>query len=323
MDATTPLELTYCSKKIDTSAAHFGTLRISNEALDDREELWRRMAADGYLYLPGYLDREQVVEARNAFLERLHQSGLLDVRFAPAEGFVRPGRTLSFMPTVTRDNPALDRVLYAGAMMEFYDFFLGGPVRHFDYTWFRAKSPGINTATQPHCDIVYMGRGTQQLYTSWTPLSDIPYKMGGLMVLEHSHQIEELVQTYGQTDVDAYCENEGGRPREIVERAQAEMRELNEEERKEISWNSTGAYGTDALEVQRQLGRRWLSAEYQMGDLLVFCMHLMHASSDNQTNQIRLSSDSRYQLASESVDERWIGEDPPTHGIRAKRGMIC
>ena len=39
------------------------------------------------------------------------------------------------------------------------------------------------------------------------------------MVLEHSHQIEELVQTYGQTDVDAYCENEGGRPREIVERA--------------------------------------------------------------------------------------------------------
>ena len=323
MDATTPLELTYCSKKIDTSAAHFGTLRISNEALDDREELWRRMVADGYLYLPGYLDREQVVEARNAVLERLHQSGLLDVRFAPAEGFVRPGRTLSFMPTVTRDNPALDRVLYAGAMMEFYDFFLGGPVRHFDYTWFRAKSPGINTATQPHCDIVYMGRGTQQLYTSWTPLSDIPYKMGGLMVLEHSHQIEELVQTYGQTDVDAYCENEGGRPREIVERAQAEMRELNEEERKEISWNSTGAHGTDALEVQRQLGRRWLSAEYQMGDLLVFCMHLMHASSDNQTNQIRLSSDSRYQLASKSVDERWIGEDPPSHGIRAKRGMIC
>ena len=42
------------------------------------------------------------------------------------------------------------------------------------------------------------------------------------------------------------------------------MRELNEEERKKISWNSTGAYGTDALEVQRQLGRRWLRADYDV-----------------------------------------------------------
>ena len=23
------------------------------------------------------------------------------------------------------------------------------------------------------------------------------------------------------------------------------------------------------------------------------------------------------------VDERWIGDDPPNHTIRAKRGMIC
>jgi hypothetical protein len=323
MDATTLPELTYCGKTIDTSPAHFGALRVSIDALDDREELRRRMTADGYLYLPGYIDRDQVIEARHAVLERLPQSGLLDLRFPLSEGIVKPGKTLSFMPQLTHDNPALDQVLYAGSMMEFYEFFLDGPVRHFDYTWFRAKTPGINTATQPHCDIVYMGRGTQQLYTSWTPLSDVPYEMGGLMVLEHSHRIEELVQTYGQTDVDAYCENEGGRAREIVEQAQAEKRELSAEERKQIRWNSSGAYGTDALEVQHQLGARWLTAEYQMGDLLVFCMYLMHASSDNQTKQIRLSSDSRYQLSSDSVDERWIGEQPPTHGIRAKRGVIC
>jgi hypothetical protein len=28
-------------------------------------------------------------------------------------------------------------------------------------------------------------------------------------------------------------------------------------------------------------------------------------------------------LAREAVDERWIGGDPPAHGIRAKRGMVC
>ena len=60
-----------------------------------------------------------------------------------------------------------------------------------------------------------------------------------------------------------------------------------------------------------------------MGDLLVFCMDLLHASTDNQTDRVRLSSDSRYQLASEPQDGRWIGENPPKHGIRAKEGMIC
>ena len=48
-----------------------------------------------------------------------------------------------------------------------------------------------------------------------------------------------------------------------------------------------------------------------------------HASMDNQTDQIRLSTDTRYQLASEPVDERWIGDNPIAHGLESKRGMIC
>ena len=84
-----------------------------------------------------------------------------------------------------------------------------------------------------------------------------------------------------------------------------------------------GSYSTDASAARQELGGRWLTAEYRMGDLLVFGMYTMHASSDNRSNRIRLSSDSRYQLASDPVDERWIGDDPPIHGIRAKRGMIC
>ena len=44
---------------------------------------------------------------------------------------------------------------------------------------------------------------------------------------------------------------------------------------------------------------------------------------DNTTRTIRLSSDTRYQLASEPVDERWIGEHPIAHGVAGKRGKIC
>ena len=142
------------------------------------------------------------------------------------------------------------------------------------------------------------------------------------MMLEKSHTHEDLVQGYGQTDVDLYCANRGN-AEEVVVAAQTAGRELTGEERQQIDWNSTGAYSSDAIATREELGGRWLLDEYRMGDVLVFSMHIMHASSDNQMGYIRLSSDSRYQLASEPVDDRWIGDDPPAHGIRAKRGMVC
>ena len=53
-------------------------------------------------------------------------------------------------------------------------------------------------------------------------------------------------------------------------------------------------------------------------------MFLVHASLDNQTeNRLRISSDSRYQRASEPIDERWVGANPPGHGPNGKRGLIC
>ena len=320
-------QLTYSGRPIDM--AEVGLLRRSDEVAADREELWRRMREDGYLFLPGYLDRDEGLAARAELCDRLAKAGVLDADYPALDGVIATGKKVNpaatgpFMPVLARDNPPLDKVLYDGAMISFYEFLLGGEVGHYDYTWFRAKQPGTHTATTPHCDIVYMGRGTKELYTSWTPFGDVPYEMGGLMVLEDSHKNESLKAGYGQTDVDAYCENDGPQARAVVEAAQSEGRELSGEEREKIRWNSSGAYSHDAIAVREELSGRWLTAEYQLGDLLVFCMYLLHASSDNQTDRIRLSSDSRYQLAAEPMDERWIGDDPPTHGIRAKRGMVC
>src|SRR5665213_1695042 len=89
--------------------------------------------------------------------------------------------------------------------MQLFEKFLGGKVRHFDFTWLRCISHGLGTPS--HCDVVYMGRGTRKLYTAWVPLGDADFEMGGLMVLEGSHKNERLQKTYGQRDVDAYCEN--------------------------------------------------------------------------------------------------------------------
>ena len=314
---------TYRGEPMDAGADALGELRRSDGIARDPGAQRQRLAEDGYLLLPGQLRREEVLEARREVLRRLALRGVVDDTGHPLlDGVVLPGVNLGSTHDLARENAPLDRVLYAGPMIAFYEGLLGGPVRHFDYTWFRAKMLGPGTVTQPHYDVVFMGRGTKNLWTSWTPLGDVPYEHGGLLVLEGSHRLEEVRRTYGAADVDKYCDNKGGAG-PIVRSAQAEGRELTAEEHGQIQWEGRGHYSPDAIATRRELGGRWLTADYRAGDLLVLSMYTMHASSDNRSDRIRLSADSRYQPASEPVHERWIGDDPMLHGIRAKRGLIC
>jgi hypothetical protein len=67
-----------------------------------------------------------------------------------------------------------------------------------------------------------------------------------------------------------------------------------------------------------------VTRDYRAGDLLVFTMHTAHLGLDNNTSdRFRLSSDSRYQPASEPADPRWVGTDPAGHGAASKQGLIC
>jgi hypothetical protein len=306
LPATLP-RLSSCGRELDLSFEAFGELESSIDLLDDVEALRERMDENGYLFLPGYLNRDEVLEARDEVARRFAQAGHLDPNFEPEELIPNPEKPTGFNPEVTKHNAPLMKVLYDGPMMEFYTRFFGGEVRHYDYTWFRANMPGRSTA--PHMDVVYMGRGTHNLLTAWTPIGDIPIEVGGLMILENSHKHEKLNRNYAQKDVDKFCVNRRGE-----------------------EWLQMGGGGNirpggwlsdkpDKLRVN--LGGRWLTAQYRAGDLLTFKTYTIHAGIDNQSNRIRLSSDSRYQLASEPVDERWIGENPIAHGPNAKRGMIC
>ena len=293
---------------LDTSPECFGTLQSSADLVSDSAALRVRMQTDGYLYLPGFLNRSDVQDARDQQLKYLADEGHLDANFSSEEAVAVSGASIPMTADSARENRALMRILYSGRLMEFFEQFLGGAVRHFDYTWLRAVPPGLGTA--PHMDIVYMGRGTTNLYTTWTPLGDVDLEMGGLMILEGAHHHEKLRQNYGSKDVDTYCSNR----------------------REPLAANELGGGGTiqqggalsrDPVRLRERLGGRWLTAEFQMGDVLIFGMYTVHASLDNQSNRIRLSSDSRYQLASEPADERWIGENPVMHGDDAKRGLIC
>lgn len=309
---TAPMGLTFQGRPLDMSPGRFGTLRASADALDDFGELRRRFEADGYLFLPGLLEQDTLLAARRRMLEDLAQMDFVDAGYPLLDGVARREAAVSAlsMQGLVKNNEPLRQTLYSGRMISFYERFLGGPVRHLDFTWCRVKTSGTETATSPHYDIVFMGRGTRKLYTSWTPLGDIPKQMGGLMILENSHRQEEIKAGYGSKDVDIYCTN---------------APDAAEIESGQKRWHhaDTGQYAKDAVAVGRALKSRWLTTDYQLGDLLVFGMYTMHASMDNHTNRLRLSTDTRYQLASEPVDERWIGEEPIAHGPQAKKGIIC
>ena len=303
---------------MDTSPEAFGFLRSSAEIADDREALRARFADDGYLFLPGLLNREEVVAARMSVLERAAAEGILDTDFPIADGVLNRNAHSYFRPQYTQENPALLRVLYDGPMMTFFDRFFGEPTRHFDFTWLRAVGPGPGTS--PHCDVVYMGRGTRQLYTAWTPLGDIPLSVGGLMILENSHRRSDKTGDYLQQDVDTYCANGPNAAR--VREGKMNWEHWQKWETEGADWN--GAISDDAVALRREFGGRWLTCpEYRMGDVLIFGMATIHASIDNATQLLRLSTDTRYQRASEPIDERWIGENPIAHGLAGKRGKIC
>jgi len=292
---------------IDTSPTAFGWLQSSNDCLDDEVELKARMERDGYLFLPQFFDRTAVANVHLRICEILRDEGLLDSTEPVERAIAKQGTPLYFRPDIA-NGPAkelLDPVIYGPKIMDFFSRFLGGPATHYDYTWLRTIAPG--KGTYPHCDVVYMGRGTHQLYTAWTPLSDIPLNVGGLLVMEGSHRNTPSLDLYRTMDVDTACLNKAG-----VSQTDANNRPF------------FGAIGDDAISIRSELGCRILTAkEYRMGDLLIFSAYTVHGSLDNHSREIRMSSDSRYQLASDPIDERWVGEAPPGHGGKMVREMIC
>ncbi|HEX9998442.1 MAG TPA: phytanoyl-CoA dioxygenase family protein [Abditibacterium sp.] len=292
--------------ELDTSPEKFGELRDSSDIAFNSEALRERVEQDGYLFLPGLLDRDEVLAARADVAARLHKTGHLMPGTDPLDCVANPDCNLTFWPELALNNEPLMRVLYEGPMMDFYERLLGEPVKHFDFTWFRAVAPGAST--YPHTDAVYMNRGTQNLFTSWTPLGDLSREHGGLMVLENSHLHDKLRAGYSSKDVDTFCENKPGR---------------SPFSGKNVGVRAGGSLSDNPYRLREAMGGRWLTSEFRAGDLLMFSIYTVHASIENTSNQIRLSSDSRYQRASEPADERWIGPNPPAHGPNAKRGLIC
>jgi hypothetical protein len=277
--------------------------------LQDPDALREQFRTNGYVYLPGYLGRDRVMAGRRVLINELQRHGALHPDHDPMEGVLNPdakapGFTGGRLEDLFADYQAIHDVLYTGPMMAFFRTLFGGvDVLHYDFTWTRMVKPG--PATDIHSDVVYMGRGTHDLYTAWTPFGDNGFDLGGLILLEGSNNHDGLAKSYWKSDVDAYCEN-------------------TDDKRDGWQKGNGGALKGGANQIRRSLGgRRWLTGDYRMGDVVMFNVYTVHGGTDNHSNKVRLSTDTRYQRADQPVDERWVGERPVGHGPGGKRGLIC
>jgi len=303
----------------------FGSFADSSHLLGDPAGLRQRVLDDGYLYLPGFFKREDVLAARQVVTDRLMAQGFLNPDHPAIDGVVADVTIVNsksaFRPPtghnpeqvkaynaddLTRQNRPLLDLLHRGKLIDFFAEYLGGPVLHYNYIWFRAVGPGMGTP--PHCDMVYMGRGTPRLMTTWVPLGDTPFNVGGLMILENSHKQAGRLQHYLSRDVDEYCTNSPNAEK-------IKSGELLHE------WD--GVLSKNPASLREKLGGRWLTAEYRAGDILIFTMRTVHASLDNQSDRVRLSVDTRYQLQNEPADERFMVENPVPYAVEFKKGRVC
>ncbi len=259
-------------------------LRESHDMLDNPKALRERMTADGYLLLRGLHERETVLTARRQLLEKLSAKGMLAPNTPLMAGifnpdYPEPTSTGSMGNKALTRMPAFKAVVEGAPVMDFFRRFLGGDALTFDFKWLRTAGPG--SASPIHCDIVFMGRGTQNLYSCWTPFGDVSLDMGPIVFCLGSHRFDNVRKTYGKADVDA----------DLIE----------------------GHFSDNPSDIVERFGGRWATTTFEAGDVVIFSMFLMHASLRNTSNNIRITADTRYQLAEEPADERWIGENPKGH----------
>ena len=256
-------------------------LRNCNTLLDDPIALWDRLQEDGYLLVRQLHDPELVLAARAAVIEFM--GGAIHPDADPMNAVVHSGQALPRLlgNRAIKHSAPLSAILENPTLFDFFASLFGEPARTFEYKWLRAVQRDEFTGT--HFDVIYMGAGSQRLFSIWTPLGRVMLDLGDLAICTDSQWspgFEKMRQPYGRSDADR--DKYGG-------------------------W-----FSDDPLEVVRSVGGQWRTTTHEPGDVIVFSMYTLHASTTNLTDRWRISCVTRFQPISDPVDKRWIGDQP--HG---------
>ncbi len=252
-------------------------MKVSNDALNEPEELRRRIDRDGYMFFRGLLDPEVVWNLRVRVLEVLRERGWLKAGTELVDGIadtskicVEPEPQYLDVYNHVLKLEAFNRLAHQPAILRLMETLIEETVLVHPMKISRLIFPQ-NTAfsTPPHQDFVPI-QGTTDTYTCWIPLGDCPREHGGLTVRAGSHErgVYELHLTRG--------------------------------------------LGGMAMDIDKVPGD-WVTTDYRLGDALVFHSLTVHKALPNQSpDRFRLSVDYRFSPSSQPIVEK---ELVPTYNL--------
>lgn len=276
---------------LDMTPARLGLLAASDPSADIAA-LRARFDETGYLWLKGFLPRDDVLEFRRHFFAQFADTGLLAPGSDPIEGRYSGAahdhdlarrRLMEVVRSAAYESFCLHPRLW-----RFLDAFVGGPSYLHKRKLIRYTKPGDASATGAHYDLTYLRGGTDKLVTAWIPIADTPILMGGLVYLEGSDQAGRAMEA-------EFAAGNAHLPPED------RIRAFNK------TMNDGGWITKDLPALAERLDSRWLAADYEAGDLVLHSPYMIHAATcnDDPDGRLRLSTDIRYQNVRDEIDARW------------------
>jgi len=292
MSLTLPFPLIASGRALDVSETRLGWL-TPTDVSDPVDVLRSSYEREGYLWLKHVIPSATITDFRSRYFAAFANIDLIMNDTEPSDGIASKNFSVN-AHTRQLDNEIIRWSTYEAlclhpVLVELFEQLLGGAVKLLQRKMIRRTLPGSNWSTPAHYDLTYIRGGTDQsLRTAWIPLGDVPLEMGGLTYLEGSHIAGKRMEA------EFMRKNATLPPAERISAFNRNMRE--------------GGWLTDDLPtLAEKLDARWLVANYEAGDIVIHSPYIIHAATTNRDphGRVRLSTDIRYQLASEPADPRW------------------
>ncbi|RXZ81334.1 phytanoyl-CoA dioxygenase [Paenibacillaceae bacterium] len=173
----------------------------STPLLKHPEALQERAEKSGYLFFRNVLDKDRLLEVRKLILEILNSRGLVSqyhpvdegiadydqVNKLPSEAVVGYGVPMDLYQEVQKLE-AFHALAHQPALLELFAVLFGEAALPHPRNIARLMLPHESVkTTPPHQDFIHI-QGTPATWTAWFPLGDCSKELGGLAILEGSHQ---------------------------------------------------------------------------------------------------------------------------------------
>lgn len=257
------------------------SLRISNDAIHDSEELQRRIADDGYLFFKRLQDPDKLLSLREKMMSRLQEVGWIIPGTDPVMGIADVSRQCTEGDNEYHEGygriyqmEEFHQIAHEPEITEMIAKIMGKPIMPHPQKIARLWFPKYTEHTTPtHQDFVHF-QGNFETLTCWAPVGDCPKELGGLAVIPGSHRVGRVLDHHF----------------------------------------SLGAGGLIVKpEEHDEIEPVWHSTDYEVGDSLIFPALTIHKALPNTTeDRLRLSLDNRYQAVGDPIAEHMLEPHIPS-----------